>query len=216
MNFKKIHPIIILVVLVWACSSVQSLYIQDGYNENPGGMIKRVILLAGAPGEYSNIVPLMINIAADVLELKKNYLVYKSGSFKNTWNRECGKINGIKLDGAILFTLEHIEASEGIVNIMIKGEIFRCGIDDLLWNATAGDEVNSINEDLLNLTMVYKEKFGDVADVYAAPIFTLVQDLVKTMPDPVLTEDEEMEKIELEAYEDAPLPWFEQLAFVYR
>ena len=79
----------------------------------------------------------------------------------------------------------------------------------------ADDECRSGNEDLRNMTAVYREKYGKIADVYAAPVFTLVQDLIKTMPDPALSDDEEMEKIELETLEEHSIEFFKHLALFY-
>ncbi len=211
---KNILLMILLSAVMFNCSTVNTLYIKNGYLDKPDKMIKRVIVVVDSSKKYSGIRPLMLNIVKDVLELKKNYLVYKS-SAENMPDIICGETNkdsDIKIDGAIKFTLDYARVMDDIVDICIKGNLLQCNIEGSQWNAIADDECLSDNEDLRNLTAVYKEKYGSIADVYAAPVFTLIQDLVKTMPDPVLSDDEEMEKIELETFEDSSLDFFKHLA----
>ncbi len=211
---KKILLMILLSAVMFNCSTVNTLYIKNGYMDKPDKMIKRVIVVVDSSKECSEIRPLMLNIVKDVLELKKNYLVYKS-STENMPDIICGEINkesNIKIDGAIKFTLDYARVKDDIVDICIKGNLLQCSIEGPQWNAIADDECRSGNDDLRNLTAVYREKYGSIAEIYAAPVFTLIQDLVKTMPNPILSDDEEMEKIELETFEESSLEFFKHLA----
>ena len=64
-------------------------------------------------------------------------------------------------------------------------------------DAEAAAEVDPRDPDLQELSGSYVTALGEQARLYAAPAFVLLQALVEALPNPTLTEDEELQKIEL-------------------
>jgi probable lipoprotein (TIGR04455 family) len=86
----------------------------------------------------------------------------------------------------------------GHIDLEISGELRRCSDNSVVWNATARASGKSRNRSLKSLVQNYVEKHGYQAEVYAAPAFNIIEDIVEAMPNPELTEDELIEKIDLE------------------
>ena len=84
------------------------------------------------------------------------------------------------------------------IDLEITGELRRCSDKSVVWSATARASGKSQNRSLKNLVRNYVEKHGNEAEVYAAPAFNILKDIVEAMPNPELTEDELMEKIDLD------------------
>jgi probable lipoprotein (TIGR04455 family) len=94
--------------------------------------------------------------------------------------------------------VERADAAEEHVDLEITGELRRCSDKSVVWSATAHASGKSRNRSLKNLVQNYVEKHGNQAEVYAAPAFKVIEAIVEAMPNPELTEDELMEKIDLE------------------
>jgi probable lipoprotein (TIGR04455 family) len=90
------------------------------------------------------------------------------------------------------------DAAGGRIDLEITGELRRCSDKSVVWSATARTFGKSRNRSLKNLVQNYVEEHGNLAEVYAAPAFKIIEDIVEAMPNPELTEDELIEKIDLE------------------
>lgn len=187
----------VVLLLLAGCSSVHSLYVRAGYA--PGaGMVKHVVILASAPENNSGLGPLVARIAMDIIKLRKNYLVHGNKAMKgNTMDKDrfagCGGI-----DGVLVFTVTHVSLREGKADLVITGELYRCSSRELVWRAEGKAVRPSMDPNLVELTKVYETSYGSEAAQYAAPAFGIIQDIVETLPDPVLSDEEVLKKIEME------------------
>ena len=101
-------------------------------------------------------------------------------------------------DGVLKMSVDRADAVGEHIDLEITGELRRCSDNSVVWSATARASGKSRNRSLKNLVQNYVEEYGNQAEVYAAPAFNIIEDIVETMPNPELTEDELMEKIDLE------------------
>jgi probable lipoprotein (TIGR04455 family) len=129
----------------------------------------------------------------DLIRTNRNYLVYGIVSTEREVAEAC-KIR----DGVLRMWVERADAAEEHVDLEITGELRRCSDKSVVWSATAHASGKSRNRSLKNLVQNYVEKHGNQAEVYAAPAFKVIEAIVEAMPNPELTEDELMEKIDLE------------------
>ena len=101
-------------------------------------------------------------------------------------------------DGVLKMSVDRADVVGEHIDLEITGELRRCSDKSVVWSATARASGKSRNRSLKNLVQNYVEEYGNQAEVYAAPAFNILEDIVEAMPNPELTEDELMEKIDLD------------------
>ncbi|HPS57594.1 MAG TPA: MXAN_6521/LA_1396 family lipoprotein [Spirochaetota bacterium] len=189
---RRMFPLILM--LVTACSTVSSSYISDGYNDDPLKMIKHVSILVYVPDDKNNVAPLVSDIAADMIKLKTNYFVNNVKIVTGDWKRD---VKGS--EGAIFFTVTNCDVAGNRIKLQMKSELFRSSDWKLLWSASGSAGKKSDDSSLKELTSVYAEKHPVTANLFAAPLFIIIQDFVDVMPDPELTDEEIDQRIKLES-----------------
>ena len=88
-------------------------------------------------------------------------------------------------------SVNRADAAGGRIGLEITGELRRCSDNSAVWNATGRASDKSRNRSLKNLIQSYVEEYGIPAEVYAAPAFNIIEDIIEAMPNPELTEDEQ-------------------------
>jgi len=185
--------VISIMLVFFACSSVRHRFIVEGYKKNPGQMIKRIVIISEPSPQNRGLAALISDMTRDLIRTNRNYLVYGTVSTEREVAEACKT-----RDGVLKMSVDRADAVGNHVDLEITGELGRCSDKSVVWNATARASGKSRNRSLKNLVQNYVEKHGNLAEVYAAPAFNIIQDIVETMPNPELTEDELMEKINLE------------------
>ena len=185
--------VISLALLSFACTSVRRQYILKDYTKNPGQMVKRIVIISKPFPQEKDLAGLVSAMTRDLLKTNRNYLVYGTLSTEREVVEAC-KIR----DGVLKMWVDRADAMGEYIDLEITGELRRCSDNVLVWSATARASGKSQNRSLKNLVQNYVEEYGDQAEVYAAPAFNIIEDIVEAMPNPELTEDELMEKIDLE------------------
>jgi len=185
--------VISIMLVSFACSSVRHRFIVEGYKKNPGQMIKRIVIISEPSPQNRGLAALISDMTRDLIRTNRNYLVYGTVSTEREVAEACKT-----RDGVLKMSVDRADAVGNHVDLEITGELGRCSDKSVVWNATARASGKSRNRSLKNLVQNYVEKHGNLAEVYAAPAFKIIEDMVETMPNPELTEDELMEKINLE------------------
>jgi probable lipoprotein (TIGR04455 family) len=185
--------VISIMLVFFACSSVRHRFIVEGYKKNPGQMIKRIVIISEPSPQNRGLAALISDMTRDLIRTNRNYLVYGTVSTEREVAEACKT-----RDGVLKMSVDRADAVGNHVDLEITGELGRCSDKSVVWNATARASGKSRNRSLKNLVQNYVEKHGNLAEVYAAPAFKIIEDMVETMPNPELTEDELMEKINLE------------------
>jgi len=185
---------VIFVMLVsFACTSVRQRFVVEGYKKNPGQMIKRIVIISGPFPQNRDLAGLISAMTRDLIKANRNYLVFGTAATEREVAEACKT-----LDGVLRMSVNRADAAGGRIDLEITGELRRCSDKSVVWNATGRASGKSRSRSLKNLIQSYVEKYGGLAEVYAAPAYNILQDIVETMPNPELTEDELMEKIDLE------------------
>jgi probable lipoprotein (TIGR04455 family) len=182
-----------MILASFACTSVRHRFIVEGYKKNPGQMIKRIVIISDPFPQNSNLAGLISAMTRDLIKANRNYLVYGTVSTEQEVAEACKT-----LDGVLKMSVGRADAAGERIDLEITGELRRCSDKSAVWSATARASGKSRNRSLKNLVQNYAEKYGDQAEVYAAPAFKIIEEIVQTVPNPELTEDELMEKIDLD------------------
>ena len=175
------------------CTSVRRRFIVEGYTKNPGQMIKRIVIISELSPQNKDLAGLISAMTRDLVRTNRNYLVYGTVSAEREVTEVCKTC-----DGLLWMSVDRADAVGEHIDLEITGELRRCSDNSVVWSATARASGKSRNRSLKNLVQSYVEEYGNPAEVYAAPAFNIIEDIVEAMPNPKLTEDELMEKIDLE------------------
>jgi probable lipoprotein (TIGR04455 family) len=185
--------VISIALVHFTCTSIHHRFIVEGYKKNPGQMIKRIVIISKPCPQNGGLAGLISAMTRDLIRTNRNYLVYGTVSTEREVAEACKRC-----DGVLRMSVDSANAVGERVNLEITGELRTCSDKSVVWSATARASGRSRNRSLKNLVQNYVEKHGSQAEVYAAPAFNIIEDIVETMPNPELTEDELMEKINLE------------------
>jgi probable lipoprotein (TIGR04455 family) len=157
-------------------------------------MIKRIVIISRPPPQNSDLAGLISAMTRDLIKTNRNYLVYGTVSTEREVADACKTC-----DGVLTISVGRANAVGERIDLEITGELCRCSDKSVVWSATARASGKSRNRSLKNLVQHYVEKEGPQAEKYAAPAFNILGDIVEAMPNPELTEDELIEKIDLES-----------------
>ena len=185
--------VISIMLVSFACTSVRHQFVVEDYKKNPGQMIKRIVIISDPFPQNRDLAGLISAMTRDLIKANRNYLVYGTAVTEGEVAEACKT-----LDGVLKMSVNRADAAGGRIDLEITGELRRCSDNFAVWNATGHASGKSRNRSLKNLVQNYVEKYGNLADVYAGPAYNILQDIVETMPNPELTEEELMEKIDLE------------------
>jgi probable lipoprotein (TIGR04455 family) len=185
--------VISILLVSFACTSVHHRFIVEGYKKNPGQMIKRIVIISKPWPQNRGLAGLISAMTRDLIRTNRNYLVYETVSTEREVAEACKT-----RDGVLKMSVDRADAVGEHIDLEITGELRRCSDKSVVWSATARASGKSRNRSLKNLVRNYVEEHGNLAEVYAAPAFNIIKDIVEAMPNPELTEDELMEKIDLE------------------
>jgi probable lipoprotein (TIGR04455 family) len=185
--------VIPIMLVSFACTSVHHRFIVEGYKKNPGQMIKRIVILSDPFPQNGGLAGLIGAMTRDLIRTNRNYLVYGTVSTEREVAEACKT-----RDGVLKMSLGRADAVGEYIDLEITGELRRCSDKSVVWSATARASGKSRNRSLKNLVRNYVEEYGNEAEVYAAPAFNILEDIVEAMPNPELTEDELIEKIDLD------------------
>ena len=215
------HTLILVALLLTAavCSgcAVRSTYIKPDFPRVDRLNLKRVAVVAtpwkGAP---PGAAQLLARISRRFIHQHKDYLVVSDGVLSGAaaWKQLCaGKTSASqpasqptsqpsevppKLHGVVRVMVASIKQDGDDLTVDLVADLRRCDSGVLVWRVEIDDTNEQKDEDLSRLAEVYKEEFGAVAERFAAPFFIVVKTAFASLPSPKLTEEETMEKIEMD------------------
>ena len=185
--------VISIALVSFDCTSVRRRFMVEGYTKNPAQMIKRIVIISEPFPQNKDLAGLISAMTRDLIKTNRNYLVDGTLSTEREVTEACKT-----RDGVLKMWVDRADAAGERIHVEITGELRRCSDNSVVWSATARASGKSRNRSLKNLIQNYVEEHGKQVEVYAAPTFNVIEDIVEAMPNPELTEDELMEKIDLE------------------
>ncbi len=101
-------------------------------------------------------------------------------------------------EGVLFLEVLDLAQAELQVALALSAELRRCSDGALLWRAEGDLSQDPHDANLRQLVAAYLTRGGPAATRFAAPIFALVQDVLAGIPNPTLTDEELLEKIDAE------------------
>lgn len=186
--------------LGWAslsgCGTLSAVYVQPAYTAAAPDAITHLRVAAWAPAHAEDLAPMMAAVAADLVKLRKNYLVVAAGPGPGALGDPCSP----QVQGVLWFrALEVTAPAAGKVGLRAALELYRCRDGALLYRAEGYRATRSQDASLADLVATYKQQLQGRGAAWAAPAFSLAQALVEPLPDPTLSDAQIEEKIELGA-----------------
>jgi probable lipoprotein (TIGR04455 family) len=186
-------PLVAVVLVAAGCgSAIDASYLLRGYDVRGTGAVKRVRVAGWAPAGQPELATLASQVATDLLKLRKNYLVYPPVTLKRDFGEACDGVEGV-----LVVRVLDLGIHGDDVSTRVETGLSRCSDGALVWRTEGAKDASSKDEHLQNLAAAYVGRAGASARRFAAPLFSLLQELLAPIPDPVLDDQEVMEKIEL-------------------
>ena len=196
--------------------TVSSVYVHPDYEATYKQSVKRIGVRVVVPvGTNEAVGQLAATLVRRYVNQKRDYLVLRArvdAPSALTRTTRFGKDMAEQtddplhkgLDGILWFRLEQLRVQGDEVAASLHAWLLaRKRTPELLeltsvWSAEAALTEDAAHEDLARLTARYVREFGPEVEPYVAPLFILTKRVVDTMPNPVLTDEDVMDKIELE------------------
>jgi len=163
-----------------ACSTTKMVYQPKDYQEKIKN-IKRIKIMAKSSEQSSQLASLVAHISTDLIKEEKNFLIDGLKILRGDWGKKCSI-----LDGVLIFTPGKIEISEEQASLEIKAELYKCSSNELVWEGIGWDNYQITTKKSAKIEdhlKVYYERFPEAAQKFAVPVYQIVKDLFKVMPD---------------------------------
>ena len=170
--------------------AVRSVYVKPDFEQTDKKQVKRLVVSATPiPGQPAKAAELLASMTRRHINQHKDYLAveYEVLDKAQGWKKLCAD----EIHGVVRVMVAKLLSDGGDLTVDMTADLQRCDSSALVWKVEIDDTNEQRNEDLKELASVYRREFGAVADALAAPFFVVI-------PSPVLTDEETMEKIELE------------------
>jgi probable lipoprotein (TIGR04455 family) len=179
------------------CSIVKRYTVRDDWATVDRSKVKRlVVVVQPLPDGQDKAGELFARIARRYVNMKRDFLV-KQERFAATMPELatlCGGDDAI--EGVLRLTPAMTRKDSGF-EIELKAALLRCGDGREAWTAEAGGSFPSKDERLVEVTKTYVGELGGEVEPYVAPAMNVLRPVLDTLPQPLLSEQDQDEKIGL-------------------
>lgn len=131
--------------------------------------------------------------------LKIIFLIIRNSSYiRFVPETEPAEVPIKKVQGIFRLKIREIETSDK-VKLSALGKVIHCAKGETLWEGLAEDSYPKNAEENRSLINTYTQLYGKEIAEKVNPYFFLLQSLLDKLDNPILTEEEKDEKIEVEA-----------------
>ncbi len=183
------------LLLLASCSVVRHSRISDDFERVDKHRIRRLVVVTQPlPEGKEKVGELFSLVARRYVNQKRDFLVKESlaadGDFKLA--ERC--VEGIE---GVLWLLPRVRTQSGGVEAELEAKLYRCPDGHEVWSAESGGSFPTSSEALADVTRLYAQELGEEVAWYVPAAFDLLRPTLDTLPNPVLTEADREEKIEL-------------------
>lgn len=143
---------------------------------------------------------LWANVARRYANQHRDFLVrgaVVAASTQTALTSACGLGTGDRpIQGAIVLVGTQAAAGDG-AQVAVQAELVRCADAKVIWKASGDNRFASDDATVAELTQYYMRELGAGVQPWVAPVFHLLRTVLETLPAPVLSDAETMEKIDL-------------------
>lgn len=187
----------VVLALVGGCSIVKRYAVRDDWATVDRMKVKRlVVVVQPLPDGQQQVGALFARVARRYVNMKRDFLVKQevASAVMPELPALCGGEEAI--EGVLKLTPALTRRDSGF-EVEVKGALLRCGDGREAWTAEAGGSFPSKDERLIEVTKTYVGELGSEVEPYVAPAMNVLRPLLDTLPQPLLTEQDQDEKIGL-------------------
>ena len=184
---------VVALLVLSGCSVVKSAQIRDDWGTAHADKVKRLTVVVQPPPDGKQKVgEAWSRIVRRYVNMKRNFLV---------------RAELVQADPVALPTV-CVEGTEGMLwlkpqvtpkgdgyEASVAGKLMRCGDGLELWSGEAGGSFPAKDDLLTQVTASYVGEYGPEVERYIPAAMNLLRPLLDTLPNPVLTKEEEEEKV---------------------
>lgn len=179
-----------VATLTSACGASVKSWVREDYAAQDQSQVKHLALqVRGLPAEQQRLWYLM---ARRYINQHRNFILRPAElAHEATLGVACAGQEGV-------LGLDVAQALKGSdVALQVQGRIQRCRDGQEVWTGSVQGAWSSDEATVAELKAHYVKELGEAIAPFVAPAFLAIKALVATLPQPVITGDDEMEKIEL-------------------
>lgn len=187
-----------LVLFASSCSVVKSAHVRDDWSQGDNAVVKRLaIVVSPLPDGKEKVGEAWGRIARRYVNQKRDFLVKKElvAHPSPGLAEVCGGEDNIE---GVLWLKPALTTKGSGFEVEVLGALSRCSDGREAWNGTAAGSFDSKDPLLVEVTNIYVQEFGDEVGPYVPPALNVLRPLLDTLPQPVLTEADQDEKITLD------------------
>jgi probable lipoprotein (TIGR04455 family) len=189
--------LLVVFVLSAGCSIVKRSTVVDDWATVDRSKVKRLaVLVQPLPDGNEKAGELFARIARRYVNMKRDFLV-KQEKFAATTPELSALCGGDDAIEGVLFLTPTLTKKGTGFEIDVKASLKRCGDGRASWTAEAGGSFPSKDELLVELTKTYVSELGAEVEPYVAPAMNVLRPVLDTLPQPLLSEQDQDEKIGL-------------------
>ena len=179
--------------LTLGCSAATSSWVRDDWAAQPASHVKRLhVAVSPLPNGDAGQGQLWALLARRYVNQQRNFLVKQQSALPVV--DVAAACAGF--DGLLLIAPVATQAGDD-VTIGLDGLLVRCADREPAWKGRVRGTWASTDPTVAAVRAHYVAELGPAVEPWVAPAFLALKALVGMMPQPVLTDQDEMEKIEL-------------------
>lgn len=180
----------------FGCSVVKHTRTRDDWKSVDANRVKRLLIVtAPLPDGDQKVGELWSRIAKRYTNQKRDFMAKEDmaqASVEGGAKSLCRE--GIE---GVMHLQPNVERKGNGVEAAVKAQLVRCVDGEIVWETSAAGSWDSVDPVLQSTTQQYASELGPEVEPYVAPSFHLLKATLDTLPNPVLTEEDKDERIEL-------------------
>lgn len=182
-----------LLLVLCGCSVVKMSRVADDWPTAHADKVKRLTLVVQPPPDgQQKAGEAWARIARRYVNMKRNFLVRAE-----LVQAAPAELAAVCVEGTegMLWLEPQVTAKGDGFEASVKAKLVRCGDGLELWAGEAGGSFAAKDDKLIEVTAMYGKEYAPEVERYIPLAMNLLRPLLDTLPNPVLTKEEEEEKV---------------------
>lgn len=180
------------------CATVKTSHVTPDWKENDATQVKRLaVVVTPLPKDDPKLGDLWSTVARNYTNIKRDFIAKTAKSMPLPAGQafdpksQCGE----GLEGVLWLAPTVVDQGDKVHETVV-GKLVRCSDGSELWSAQAEGTWNRVDTSLSQMGANYVKDLGPDVEPYIAPTFHLLKPTLDTLPNPKLTDQEQVEKAE--------------------
>lgn len=172
-----------------ACGTVQSVYLHPEFSAVHANRIARLAIVADVVGEGAR-PELWLKLAQRYTNDHRDFLVKRAvESAESSCNS--GAVDGI-------MSVHGTQQEDGAQVLLTAVVSIQNCLGQKIWEASASGTYDAVDPELVELARSYQDELGEDVATYVPGAFRILRDVLERLPQPLLSDEYILEKIDLE------------------